>query len=64
MQSVYHLHLHNKLLLIEGDEGEIKLPGGGIEGNESDHEALIREVMEETGYTLIESSIRPYGEIM
>ena len=29
------------------------LPGGGIEANELAHETLVRECLEETGYTII-----------
>ena len=39
----------NKLLLIEDNKGEVKLPGGGQESGECDADTLIREVMEETG---------------
>ena len=38
-----------------------KFPGGGIEQCETKHEALIREVKEETGLIIIPSSIREYG---
>jgi len=41
--------------------GEYKFPGGGIERNETHAEALIREVMEETGYRLLPESINEYG---
>ncbi len=46
----------NKLLLIKQSFPEMptfwSLPGGKIEKNESIHEALIREVREETGLTI------------
>ena len=53
-----------KLLLIESGFGEVKLPGGGVEAGESERDALIREVMEETGYRVIPETIRPFGEIL
>lgn len=40
-----------------------KFPGGGIKENESNIEALIRETLEETGLTIIPSSIREYGYV-
>lgn len=52
------------LLLIESSFGEVKLPGGGVEPGESGQDALIREVMEETGYRVIPEIIRPFGEIL
>lgn len=39
-----------KILLVHSNKGDYKFPGGGVEGNESDSECLIREVAEETGY--------------
>lgn len=48
--------IHNEegeLLLQEKSSGEAwSLPAGGIELGESPHEAIIREVMEETGYAV------------
>lgn len=40
----------NKILLVHSNKGDYKIPGGGIEGNESHSECLIREVVEETGF--------------
>lgn len=53
----------NKLLLIQNDFGEVKLPGGGVEPGEDDYRALAREVKEETGYDIITESIVTFGEI-
>ncbi|MRH43560.1 NUDIX domain-containing protein [Aquibacillus halophilus] len=41
---------NNKVLLVQSNKGDYKLPGGGIEEGESDSGGLIREVGEETGY--------------
>ena len=57
------IFIDGKLLMIEDDLGEIKLPGGGIDSGENDYEALVREVKEETGYDLILETIVPFGEI-
>lgn len=40
----------NLILLVQSNKGDYKLPGGGVELNESHSECLIREVGEETGY--------------
>lgn len=52
-----------KLLLVHSDKyGEYKFPGGGVEEGESRTAALIREVREETGLSVLPGSIREYGQ--
>lgn len=41
----------DNILLVRTSKGDLKFPGGGLEGNETFEEALIREIREETGYT-------------
>ena len=53
----------DKLLLIEDNKGEVKLPGGGQEAGECDADTLIREIREETGCIVIPETIRPFGYI-
>lgn len=57
------IFVDGKLLMIEDDFGEVKLPGGGIDAGEDDYQALAREVKEETGYRVIPETIVPFGEI-
>ena len=69
MEEIYRvavrgiIFIDGKLLMIENSFGEAKLPGGGIEDDEEDYTALIREVKEETGYDVIPESIVPFGEV-
>ncbi|MEA4831634.1 MAG: NUDIX domain-containing protein [Oscillospiraceae bacterium] len=54
----------DKLLLIKSEaEGYYKLPGGGIEREEDHLDALIREVDEETGYSVVADTVKPLGLI-
>ena len=46
------IFIDGKLLMIEDDFGEVKLPGGGADDGEDDYQALVREVKEETGLTI------------
>ena len=55
--------ISNRLLLIEDNKGEVKLPGGGQDEGESDADTLIREIREETGYSVIPDTVRPFGYI-
>ena len=57
------IFIDGRLLMIENNFGEAKLPGGGREGDEDDVQTLIREVAEETGHAVIIESIVPFGEI-
>ena len=41
-----------------------KFPGGGIELNENMITALKREVLEETGLSLVDDSIKEFGSVM
>ena len=62
---------NDKLVLVyEKDKGRWNLPGGGVDGNESVEEAVIREVREETNMRVIKQAILglqintyPSGEI-
>ena len=40
-----------------------KFPGGGIEENESEEHAMIRETQEEAGLVVIPESIKEYGYV-
>lgn len=55
---------NNKLIMVHSNLGEYKFPGGGIEGDESPVDTLIREVREEAGLIVIRDSIKEYGEII
>ena len=59
------IELNGKLALIHNEKYDYYMfPGGGIEEGESHEEALIREVKEEAGLTVIPESIRAYGSAL
>ena len=47
-----------------GRSGKYKIPGGGVEKGETLMETLIREVREEVGLVVIESSAKEIGEVL
>ena len=51
-------------LVYATNEKYYKFPGGGIHDDEDKREALIREVKEETGLTVIPESITEYGSVL
>lgn len=69
MEEIYRvavrgiIFIDGKLLMVQSSFGELKLPGGGIDAGENEHQALVREVKEETGYEVIPETIVPFGEI-
>lgn len=44
------IHYGNKLLMVQTNMGDYKFPGGGKEEGETEQEALLREIAEETGF--------------
>lgn len=52
----------NKIAMIQSAKyGELKFPGGGQQPNETDIDTLKRELLEETGLTLRNENIIPFG---
>lgn len=45
-----------RFLMVQSGDGLWQFPGGGTEQNETVHQALVREVQEETGYTVVAKS--------
>lgn len=51
-------------LVYATNEKYYKFPGGGIHEDEDKREALLREVKEEVGLTVIPESIKEYGSVL
>lgn len=59
------INIDGYYVLIQSSKyGEYKFPGGGQEDNEDIIDTLIREVLEETGLTVIPESIVPFGKTL
>lgn len=54
----------NRIAVQKSRNNEYKLPGGGVEGDESHFDTLKREVAEEMGMLVIPESIKEIGEII
>ena len=50
----------DNILLVRTSKGDLKFPGGGLEGNETYEDALIREIREETGYVNVTIQLGNY----
>ena len=63
IDKLAYIHLKDGLILSTLSKGKDTwyIPGGKREGNESDHEALMREVEEELTVTLKPKTIKHYG---
>ena len=55
---------NHKFAMQQGNSGEYKMPGGGVEHGENFHQALIREVREETGLLVRSETIKEIGEVL
>lgn len=54
----------NKIAMVHSLKYDYyKFPGGGINENENLLETLLREVREESGLTVIPSSVKEYGQV-
>ncbi|MBR1780492.1 MAG: NUDIX domain-containing protein [Oscillospiraceae bacterium] len=53
-----------KYIMQRAGAGWYKIPGGGVEGDETHLQTLLREVEEEVGLRLIPGSLRALGEIL
>lgn len=55
----------DKVLLVYSKKFDYyKFPGGGLNKGESDTEALLREVQEETGYQVVPESVEEFGRVL
>jgi 8-oxo-dGTP pyrophosphatase MutT (NUDIX family) len=53
-----------KIATQMGNDGDYKILGGGVEKGEDFHDALLREVQEESGLIIKKDTIREVGEIL
>lgn len=58
------ISVNGKIALVKSEKaGYFKFPGGGIEMGETHSQALIREIREETGLSILPDSIKAYGAV-
>lgn len=55
---------NGKYAMQHGRSGLYKIPGGGVEKGETLMQTLSREVREEVGLVVIESSVKEIGEVL
>ncbi len=63
IDKLAYIHIVDQRVLMTLSKGNdtYYIPGGKRDTDETDHQALIREVKEELNVDLIEDTIRPYG---
>ncbi|HEY4963789.1 MAG TPA: NUDIX domain-containing protein [Candidatus Saccharimonadales bacterium] len=63
IDKLAYIYIKDDEILVSLSKGKDTwyIPGGKREADESDHEALIREVKEELNVDLIAETIEPYG---
>ena len=54
----------NRYLMIFSKYGDYKFPGGGMEDGETLEDTVVRELREETGFSVIRKSIKEYGMVL
>ena len=55
---------NGRIAMVKSKRGYYKFPGGGKRAFESDTQTAIRETLEETGLSVIESSVCEFGAIL
>ena len=61
IDKLAYVHIVGEKVLITLSKGKDTIPGGKREKDESDHEALIREIKEELSVNLIPETIKYFG---
>lgn len=53
-----------KFAMQQAGNGYYKILGGGIDKGETNEDAVVREVQEESGLVVVRDSIKPIGEVL
>lgn len=56
-------HRDGKYLMVTGNNGAFRFPGGGVEDGESLADAMCREVKEESGYFVMPETAREWAVV-